>query len=82
MISGNNIPNKKLAPREIEVMTLTARGKTTTEIAMLLSIAEDTVKTHIKRSCQKLNAANKTHAVALVMARGIIECSCCHPKGG
>ncbi len=57
--------NIKLTPREIEIMTWTARGKTKWEISEVLSISESTVKTHIDNACLKLNASNKTHATEL-----------------
>ena len=66
-------PQEVLTPREAEVMMWTAHGKTCAEIASVLLLSEETVRTHIKSSCQKLGATNKTHAVAVAIARELIE---------
>jgi DNA-binding CsgD family transcriptional regulator len=63
---------EKLTRREIEVMTLTAIGKKRNDISQSLSISEGTVKDYIARACHKLHAVNKTHAVALAVAMGLI----------
>lgn len=65
-------PNIKLSPREIEILTWTAQGKTRWEISSILSISEDTVKKHIDHCCTKLNVSNKTHAVAIAMTHALI----------
>lgn len=65
-------PNIKLSPREIEILTWTAQGKTRWEISSILSISEDTVKKHIDHCCGKLNVSNKTHAVAVAMTHALI----------
>jgi len=65
-------PNLNLSPREIEILTWTARGKTRWEISKILTVAEDTVKIHIDHCCQKLDVCNKTHAVAVAMLHALI----------
>jgi DNA-binding CsgD family transcriptional regulator len=62
----------KLTPREIEVMTWTARGKTQWAISEILMISERTVRAHIENACHKLNAANATHAIAVSLIHGLI----------
>ena len=62
-----------LTPREIEAVTWMARGKTNPEIAILLSISQRTAKAHIESVCHKLNAVNKTHAVALALRDDLVE---------
>ncbi len=62
----------KLAPREIDVLTLSAQGKMRQEIANLLFISEDTVKEYIHAACQKLGATNKTQASILALLLGLI----------
>jgi DNA-binding CsgD family transcriptional regulator len=64
--------NINLSPRELEILTWTARGKTRWEISSILSISDDTVKRHLDHSCQKLNVCNKTHAVAIALQHALI----------
>lgn len=64
--------NIKLTPREIEVLTWTARGKTRWEISEILAVSEETVKTHLVNACQRLGVSNKTHAAATAIAHGLI----------
>jgi LuxR family transcriptional regulator, quorum-sensing system regulator BjaR1 len=61
-----------LTPREIEILTWGAQGKTNEEIGAILSIAPQTVMKHYQNAGQKLNAANKTHAVAIALILRLI----------
>lgn len=61
-----------LAPREIEIMTWTARGKTRWEISEILTLSEETVKDYLEHACKKLGATNKTHATAVALVHGLI----------
>ncbi len=61
-----------LTPRELEVLTIMARGATNAEIATALVISPNTVKTHIKRIYEKLNATNRTEAAARAAAMGLL----------
>ena len=62
-----------LKAREIQVLELVAAGKANKEIAHELSTTEGTVKNYIKRILGKLHASDRTHAVVIGIARGIIE---------
>lgn len=53
-----------LSPRELEVLELSARGLSAGAIAVRLGITERTVTAHVVNACQKLDATNKTQAVA------------------
>jgi len=55
-----------LTPKEQEVVALLAKGHSYLEISTLLSISENTLKTHIKRIYKKLNVHNRTQAVLAV----------------
>lgn len=66
------IDSVHLTPREIEVLVWTAKGKTKWEIGELLSISEETVKKHMFSACNRLEASNKTHAVAVALLHGLI----------
>ena len=62
-----------LSSREIEVLRLIARGNANKEIAAQLSIAEETVKSHVTNILAKLGAKDRTHAVTIGLKRGIFE---------
>lgn len=55
---------ESLTPREFEVLRLLAAGCTNTAIARELSIADDTAKQHVKHILRKLQAGNRSAAVA------------------
>jgi DNA-binding NarL/FixJ family response regulator len=62
-----------LSPREIEVLTLVARGETNKGIAGALGIGEGTIKTHLLHIYEKLDVDDRTAAVTVALARGIIR---------
>jgi len=63
----------KLSPREIEVLELIAKGLRNKEVGGVLSIAEDTVKMHVKSILMKLGVNDRTEAVTSALRRGIIH---------
>jgi LuxR family transcriptional regulator, quorum-sensing system regulator BjaR1 len=64
---------KKLTPREHQVLTWAAAGKSAWETSALLGISEATVITHLDHIRRKLNAANTTHAVVVAMQIGELQ---------
>jgi DNA-binding CsgD family transcriptional regulator len=52
-----------ITPRELEILTLVARGLSNREIATQIFVSENTVKTHCARVFDKLGAARRTQAV-------------------
>jgi DNA-binding NarL/FixJ family response regulator len=62
-----------LTPREMEVLSLAARGLTSPEIAAELVVSPSTVKTHFANSREKLGVPNRTAAVALGIKLGLID---------
>jgi PAS domain S-box-containing protein len=63
----------RLTPREIEVLTLAARGYSGPEIARRLVVSPSTVKTHFANIYEKLEVRNRAAAVAIAMQRGAID---------
>ena len=55
--------NLGITARELEILTLVARGFSNREIATQLFVSENTVKTHCARAFDKLGAARRTQAV-------------------
>jgi DNA-binding NarL/FixJ family response regulator len=62
-----------LTGREIEVLRHIAGGNRNRDIARTLFITEETVKVHIKHIMEKLEANDRTEAVAIGVRRGIIQ---------
>jgi DNA-binding NarL/FixJ family response regulator len=62
-----------LTLREIEVVELLAQGKSNKAIGHVLGIAEETVKTHLKRLYEKLGAADRAQAVAIALRQQLID---------
>jgi ATP/maltotriose-dependent transcriptional regulator MalT len=52
-----------ITARELEILTLVARGLSNREIGTELFVSENTVKTHCARAFDKLGAARRTQAV-------------------
>jgi DNA-binding CsgD family transcriptional regulator len=64
---------QKLTERELEALSLTAKGMSAREAAETMHVSKRTVDAHIQNSVTKLGAANKTQAVALALLRHVIE---------
>lgn len=60
-----------LTPRQLEVVSLVARGLTNREICDVLSIAEGTVKAHLAAVFEALEATNRTEAAVLARELGL-----------
>lgn len=66
------MPEMKFSKRELEILKWTAEGKTSAEIALILSISENTVNFHQKNMQKKFNAPNKTQVACYAAAIGLI----------
>jgi DNA-binding NarL/FixJ family response regulator len=62
-----------LTPREREVFQHIAHGRSNAEIARLLHVTDETVKTHASRIFMKLDLRDRTHAAILAYEHGIIQ---------
>lgn len=63
----------ELTPRERDVIALLAEGLSNKAIGQRLGISLDTVKFHVGRLIDKLDATGRTDAVAHAARRGIIH---------
>jgi DNA-binding NarL/FixJ family response regulator len=66
-------PQVALTPREVEVLSLVARGMANKEIAHKLGTANGTIKMHVQNILEKLGASDRTHAVTIAIERGILH---------
>lgn len=68
----NVVKIERITPREKDILSWVARGKTYWEISKILSIQEDTVRKHMKNVLRSMNASNSSHAIARAIMLGII----------
>lgn len=62
-----------ISSREMAVLHCLARGHTNKDIALALEISFETVKTHVKSLLLKLEAADRTEAVARAYQLGLVQ---------
>jgi DNA-binding NarL/FixJ family response regulator len=70
---GQHYADETLTAREVQILKLIADGCSNKLVAHRLQISEDTVKGHVSRVLHKLQANDRTHAVAIAIHRGIFE---------
>jgi DNA-binding NarL/FixJ family response regulator len=61
-----------LTVRQREILQLLADGESTTVAARKLGLSEETVKTHMKNTLARLDARNRSHAVAIGLRESLI----------
>jgi two-component system, NarL family, response regulator LiaR len=65
-------PLAELTPREVDVLTLIARGRSNYEIAHELGVGERTVKTHVSNILSKLHLADRTQAAIYALQQRLV----------
>lgn len=68
-------PTPQLSPRQAEVLQSLQRGLTNRDIALQLSISVDRVEQIVKTLLMKLDAANRTEAVAIALRKHLLKMS-------
>jgi DNA-binding NarL/FixJ family response regulator len=63
----------KLTRRQRQILQLLAEGESTTVAARQLDLSEETVKTHTKNALARLDARNRTQAVAIALRECLID---------
>jgi len=63
----------ELNKRELECLNWAAAGKTSGEIAVIVSLSEHTVNHYLNSCCKKLDCVNRTQAVARAIRTRVIK---------
>ena len=71
-VHGNG-QDSGLSPRERQILTLLAEGRTQRQIAEELVISSKTVATHIQHVLSKLGVNTRAQAVAMAFRKGLVE---------
>lgn len=69
--STQALPLADLSPREIQVLRLVAEGKTSKEIAVMLDLSVQTIRSYRKAMMKKLNVNNVAGLTQLALATGL-----------
>jgi DNA-binding CsgD family transcriptional regulator len=62
----------RITPRELAVLRMVSLGMGSSEIARMLGIGDETVRSHLKKAQVKLRARNRAHAAAEAIRRQLI----------
>jgi two-component system, NarL family, response regulator LiaR len=65
-------PLEQLSPRELEVLTALAHGRSNRQIAKALQIGEETVKAHVSSILTKLGLADRTQAAIFGLQQRLV----------
>lgn len=66
-------PRPRLSPREREILSLAAEGRSGPEIARILFLSPNTVKTHLANIYDKLDVSDRAAAVAKALREGVLQ---------
>ena len=70
--AARRAPLDLLSPREREVLTVLARGRSNRQIAKELAITEETVKAHVSNILAKLHLADRTQAAIFGLQQRLV----------
>jgi DNA-binding CsgD family transcriptional regulator len=73
LVAGPAAPNRRLSPRELELLRWIARGKSNTSIAQIMGVSRHTVDTIMRRLFGKLDVTDRTRAAVRGLAFGLID---------
>lgn len=71
--STQALPLADLSPREIQVLRLVAEGKTSKEIAVMLDLSVQTIRSYRKAMMKKLNVNNVAGLTQLALSTGLMR---------
>lgn len=70
-LSPRSACDDRLSPRQIQVLTLVAKGQTYREVASILNISESTVKYHMGEILNCLHLQNRAEVIAYAALMGL-----------
>jgi DNA-binding NarL/FixJ family response regulator len=70
---AERLPKLDLTPRESEVLTCVAHGRSNREIAKRLGIAEKTVRLHVSSILTKIGVRDRTQATLYALQHGFVH---------
>jgi DNA-binding NarL/FixJ family response regulator len=70
-LRSNHVPLEALSPRELQVLRLVAEGKTSKDIALMLDLGLQTVRSYRKTMMKKLGVNNVAGLTQMALAAGI-----------
>jgi DNA-binding CsgD family transcriptional regulator len=73
-------PDRRLTPRERQVLQQAALGMSNRQIGDELNIAEQTVKNHLSSAMRKLAIRDRTSAVVIALGQGLISIPIVSPQ--
>ena len=63
---------RMLTPRQAQIVRLIATGMSNAEIAALLTLSQDTIRSHVRGALERAGARDRVHLVALAIASGVV----------
>lgn len=72
LLAENAPADLALSPRESEILSWIAKGKSNSVIAEIIGVSSNTVDTHLKRIYQKLDVTDRVTAALRGLATGLI----------
>ncbi len=72
-VAKPQVPTPRLTEREMEVLTLVAKGLANRDVAKQLFISENTVKNHVRNMLEKLQLHSRMEAVMYAVRENMIE---------
>ena len=70
---ATKVPGKELSSQDEQVLKLMAEGNSNKEIAMKLSVSDQTIKGYVRSIFQKLGASSRAQAVAIALNKSLLE---------
>jgi len=67
------VQSAELTPRELDILLLTADGRSAPDIALQLELSASAVKTGLLSSFEKLGVRDRAGAVAVALEYGLLE---------